>query len=303
MKGINDLYQKITAQIVAQLEDDVLPWHRPWASNPAGGVSRPLRENAVPYRGINILILWAAAIERGYASPFWMTCRQASSIGAQVRRGEKAAHVVLAKTFKKRERDDEGTESEAVIPFRRAYAVFNADQIDELPAKYVPETPAINDGERDAACERWFANLGLDVAHGGDQPCYAILADRIQMPTFASFVSPGAYYATLAHEAVHWTGAATRLDRQADNTDRRARAREELVAELGSAFLCADLGLTSRAREDHAPYIASWLELLTDEPRAIFDAATRAQEAAEYLQALQPAADRSSLASRGVAQQ
>ena len=286
MARINELYEKIASQIVAQMEQGVLPWHRPWSVDPNARVSKPLRENAVPYQGINVLILWGAAIDAGYASPFWMTYRQASSIGAQVRRGERATHIVFAKTAKKKERDDLGQEVEAIIPVRRVYAVFNADQIDGLPEKYVPEVPDVNPEERDAACEAWFERLGIEIRYGGERAYYAPGPDRIQMPPFETFESTASFMSTLAHESIHASGHRDRLDRLRGRLDERARAREELVAELGSAFLCADLGIASSPRADHASYIASWLELLKDEPRAVFDAATQAQQAVEFLHAL-----------------
>ncbi|MDE0367088.1 MAG: zincin-like metallopeptidase domain-containing protein [Gammaproteobacteria bacterium] len=290
MARTNELYEKIAAGIVAQMEDGVLPWHRPWAVNPNARVSKPLRQNAVPYQGINVLILWGAAIDAGHASPFWMTYRQAQSIGAQVRRGERATHIVFAKTAKKRERDEtSGEEVEAVIPVRRVYAVFNADQIDGLPEKYVPEVPDVNPDERDAACQAWIDSLGIEIRYGGERAYYAPGPDRIQMPPFETFESSQTFFSTVLHEATHATGHRNRLDRLRGRLDEKARAREELVAELGSAFLCADLRIASSPRADHASYIASWLELLTDEPRAVFDAATQAQQAVEFLHALHDA--------------
>ena len=141
MANINQLYETITQQIVEQLADGVLPWHRPWSVSP-DAVTRPVRENGVPYQGINILILWAATLQLGYTSPYWMTYRQASSLGAQVRRGERATHVVFAKTFTRSETDPiTGDQVDVHLPVRRAYAVFNVDQIDDLPVRYAPEPP------------------------------------------------------------------------------------------------------------------------------------------------------------------
>ena len=213
MARINELYDRIARQIVAQMAEGTLPWHRPWAVNADARVSKPLRENAVPYRGINVLILWSAAVDAGYASPFWMTYRQARSIGAQVRRGERATHIVFAKTATKRERDAAGQEVEAIIPVRRVYAVFNADQIDGLPGQYVPQVPGINPDERDAACEAWFERLGLEIRYGGERAYYAPGPDHIQMPPFHAFESAQAFFGTLGHEHVHASGAKHRLDR------------------------------------------------------------------------------------------
>ncbi len=289
MARINELYEKIAARIRAQLAEGVLPWHRPWAVNPDARVSKPLRENAVPYQGINVLILWGAAIEAGYASPFWMTYRQARSIGAQVRRGERATHIVFAKTAKKTETDEFGDETEVPLHVRRVYAVFNADQIDGLPERYVPEIPDVNPDARDAACDAWFERLRIDIRYGGERAYYAPGPDRIQMPPFQTFESAQTFFSTLAHESVHSTGHPDRLDREFGAQGTPKYAREELVAELGSAFLCADLGIASAPRADHASYVGSWLELLKDEPRAVFDAATQAQRAVEFLHALHDA--------------
>ena len=213
MARINELYERIANQIVAQMEQGVLPWHRPWSVNPNARVSKPLRENAVPYQGINVLILWGAAIDAGYGSPFWMTYRQACSIGAQVRRGERATHIVFAKTAKKKERDDSGKEVEVILPVRRVYAVFNADQIDGLPEKYAPEVPDVNPEDRDAACEAWFKRLGIEIRYGGERAYYAPGPDRIQMPPFETFESTATFLSTLAHESVHGSGHRDRLDR------------------------------------------------------------------------------------------
>ena len=289
MARINQLYERIAEQIRTQLAEGVLPWHRPWAVDPNARVSKPLRENAVPYQGINVLILWGAALDKGYASPFWMTYRQAQSIGAQVRRGERATHIVFAKTAKKTETDEFGDESQVLLHVRRVYAVFNADQIDGLPEKYVPEIPDVNPDERDAACDAWFERLGIDIRYGGERAYYAPGPDRIQMPPFQTFESAQAFFSTLAHESVHSTGHRDRLGRRFGTRGTPEYAREELVAELGSAFLCADLGITSTPRADHASYVGSWLELLKDEPRAVFDAATQAQQAVEFLHALHDA--------------
>ena len=286
MARINELYERIASQIRTQLAEGTLPWHKPWAVDPDRQVSKPLRENAVPYQGINVLILWGAAIEAGHASPFWMTYRQAQSIGAQVRKGERATHIVFAKTAKRKETDEYGDEAEVLLPIRRVYAVFNADQIDRLPERYVQEVPDVNPDARDAHCEAWFANLGIDVRFGGQRAYYAPGPDRIQMPHFETFESAPAFWSTLAHEHVHSSGHRSRLGRDFGPPGTPAYAREELVAELGSAFLCADLGIASSPRADHASYIASWLQLLEDEPRAVFDAATQAQRAVEFLHGL-----------------
>jgi antirestriction protein ArdC len=289
-----DLYSKITGQIVAELENGVRPWHKPWAAGHlAGPVSRPLRANGKPYSGINVLMLWITAMERGYGAPIWMTYRQAREIGAQVRKGEKGTLVVYASKILRSEQDTKtGEEQEREIPFLKGYTVFNVEQIDGLPAHYTAaHAPRLNPEQRIGEAEAFFAATGADIKHGGGEACYIPSLDIVRMPAFESFTDAGAYYATLAHECVHWTQHPKRLDR--DFGGKRfgdcAYAMEELVAELGAAFLCADLELTPRIRDDHAPYIAGWLKALKDDRRAIFTAASHAQKAADFLHGLQPA--------------
>ena len=290
-----DVYSRITDRIVASLEQGVRPWHRPWnAEHAAGRITRPLRHNGQPYSGINVVMLWMEAVEAGYSAPIWMTFRQAKELGAHVRKGEHGATVVYASTFRKTEEDKEtGEEVERDIPFMKGYRVFNVEQIEGLPAHYYASAvaPVLEPAQRDARAEAFFANTGVAIRHGGNQAYYAIGSDRIQMPPFESFRDAESYYATLAHETTHWTRAKHRLDR--DFGRKRwgdaGYAMEELVAELGAAFLCADLDLTPEVREDHAAYIQSWLEVLKDDKRAVFTAAAHAQRAADFLHSLQPA--------------
>lgn len=289
-----DIYQKITAQVVAELEKGVRPWHKPWAAgHVAGPVSRPLRAVGKPYSGINVLMLWATAMERGYHAPIWMTYRQAAALGAHVRKGEKGTLVVFASTITRTE-STEGGEEEREIPFLKGYSVFNVEQIEGLPAHYTAvHAPHLNEDQRIARAESFFEATGADVRHGGDRAFYAPDPDFVQMPAFESFRDALAYYATLAHECTHWTKHARRLDRDLGRKrfGDAGYAMEELVAELGAAFLCADLGLTPQIEESHAPYIGSWLEVLKSDKRAIFTAAAHAQKAADYLHSLQGCAE------------
>jgi antirestriction protein ArdC len=240
-------------------------------------------------------MLWAAAVEAGYACPTWMTYRQAQGVGAQVRKGERGSLVVYANRIRREDVDEAtGETAEREIPFMRAYTVFNCEQIDGLPARFQAPAAAaaLSAAERIARAEAFFAALGADVRHGGAHAWYAIHSDRVQLPPFETFRDAGSYYATLAHEITHWTRHPSRLDR--DLGRRRmgdeGYAREELVAELGAAFLAADLGLDLEPREDHASYIASWLKVLKQDKRAIFQAAAHAQRAADYLHGRQPRA-------------
>jgi len=290
----HDIYETITAQIIAELEKGVRPWMKPWnAGHVAGPISRPLRGNGKPYSGINVVMLWATAMQRGYSAPIWMTFKQAAELGAHVRKGEKGTLVVYASKFSRTEEDESGREIEREIPFLKGYAVFNVEQIEGLPAHYTAtHAPRLNPEQRIARAEAFFAATGVDIRHGGNNAFYIPSQDFVQMPTFESFRDAGAYYATLAHECCHLTRHEKRLAR--DFGQKRfgdqAYAMEELVAEIGAAFLCADLELVPQIRDDHAPYIAGWLTTLKNDKRAIFTAASHAQRAVDYLHTLQPAA-------------
>ena len=286
-----DIYQKVTDKIVADLEKGELSWLKPWsAGNMDGRIVKPLRHNGMPYNGINVLMLWGAAIEGGYLSPFWMTFKQAKEFGAHVKKGERGSLVVYANSITKTEEQDDSTEEDRTIPFMKGYSVFNVEQIEGLPAHfYAKPEPVIDGAERIQHAEAFFAATGADIRHGGNSAHYSGGSDHVQMPVFESFRSPEAYYATLAHELTHWTKHDSRLARDFGRKrwGDEGYAREELVAELGAAFLCADLALTPEPGEDHAAYIQSWLKVLKNDKRAIFAAAAHAQRAADYLHGLQ----------------
>ena len=295
-----DLYSRVTDKIVADLEQGVRTWLKPWsAGHTQGRITRPLRHNGVPYSGVNVLLLWAEAVDRGFSSPRWMTFKQAHDLGAHVRKGERGSMVVYANRIHKTETDAEGTETERDIPFLKAYTVFNTEQIDGLPAEPPPPAP-LSPLARIERADAFFAATGLALSHGGNQAFYAVQADRVQLPPFEAFRDAESYYATLGHEGIHWTRHPSRLDRDfgRQRFGDEGYAKEELVAELGSAFLCADLGLTPEPREDHAAYLAGWLRVLKDDKRFIFSAAAHAQRAADFLHRLQPHAEATSPAIR-----
>lgn len=283
-----DIYTRITDRIIADLEQGVRPWLKPWnAEHTAGRISRPLRHNGEPYNGINVLMLWSAAEGHGYTAPIWMAFRQAKTLGACVRKGEQGELVVYANTLTRTETDaDSGEDLERSVPYMKGYTLFNVEQIDGLPARYYElATPVLDPVERLRHAEQFFAATGAQVHHGGNRAYYAITEDRIQLPMFEAFRDAESYYATLAHETVHWTRHPLRLDRDfgRQHWGDEGYAREELVAELGSAFLGADLGITPEVRDDHSAYIGSWLKVLRNDKRAIFQAAAYAQRAVEYL--------------------
>lgn len=285
-----DIYEEVTNQIVALLEVGTRPWSPSWAS---GASSLPLRHEGTPYRGINILLLWSAAMMRGYANPYWMTYRQAHELGGQVRKGEKGNLVVHAGTFTPKDDDTDQRQSgdddeESSRSYLKKYVVFNVEQIDGLDmGKYpAPSIEIRNRDERDSELDAAFALYPVPYSEGGTSAFYNSVSDRIQMPAFADFVSGNAFFATLAHEAVHSTGHRDRLNRETLHRygeSREMRAAEELIAEIGAAMLCAQLGMEPTEREDHAAYVASWLTALRNDKRAIFRAATAAQSASEHI--------------------
>lgn len=288
-----DVYSRITDRIIADLEQGVRPWLRPWsADHAAGRITRPLRHNGIPYKGINVVMLWSASVVKGYACPLWLTFKQALELGGNVRRGETGELVVYADRITRTETDTKGEEIERAIPFLKGYTVFNAEQCDGLPAHYyaTAEPPALTPLQRIDAADRFFAATGADIRHGGTRAFYAQGPDYVQMPPFETFRDAESHAATLAHELTHWTKHDKRLARDMGRVKwgDEGYAREELVAELGAAFLCADLGITPEVRPDHAAYVQSWMKVLKGDKRFVFSAASHAQRAADYLHALQP---------------
>ena len=255
----------------------------------------PLRANGTPYRGINVLLLWGEAMDKGYTCNTWMTYKQAEAHGAQVRKGEKGSTVVYADRATTTETNDNGEEVERAFAFMKAYTVFNVEQIDGLPESFyaVPQVPDDSRAlEVIAEAETFFRKTGATFRHGGNRAFYTTGGDFIQLPPLQAFRDAESYTATKAHELIHWTGHTTRMAREfGKRFADKAYAFEELVAELGSAFLCAGLGVTPEPREDHAAYLASWLKVLKEDKRAIFSAAAHAQRAVDFLDGLQGEAE------------
>jgi antirestriction protein ArdC len=258
-----------------------MPWHTSgrFAFSPINVTSHK------PYRGINTVCLWAAAAAKSYGRGEWATYQQWQDKGAQVRKGERSTTVVFwkfANGTAETQEDGEATPATGSrLLFTRGYSVFNAAQVDGYTPKAEADTPML---ERIAQADAFFTSVGATVRHGGNQAFYSPASDHIQMPAFQAFRESVSYYSTLAHEHTHWTATAGRCDRQlgkrfGDN----AYAAEELIAELGAAFACAHLGLSTEPRADHAQYIASWLRVLKADKRAIFTAASKAQQACDWL--------------------
>jgi antirestriction protein ArdC len=280
MKQKRDIHQEVTDAIIAKIENGTGTWKKSWATG-LGGVA--LRANGKPYKGINQLILMFA----GYSNPNWMTYKQASELGGQVRKGEKSTTVVFFKPLKV---EDKKTGEEKTVPLLRAYNVFNAEQVDELPARFYPTTDAKHSEPKIAEAEAYLAATGAEIRHGGDRAFFSPQQDFIQLPNFDQFDDASSYYGTAMHELVHWTGHESRLDRNLKTAHgTKDYAREELVAELGAAFLTTGLNIETEVRDDHAEYLAWWLAILKEDKKAIFKAATAAQKAVSFLDDLQSA--------------
>jgi len=288
MASSRDIHAQVTDRILAQLQQGVRPWVKPWSTGGLGPV-RPTRSTGERYRGINTLILWEAADLAGYTAPTWITFKQALEAGGHVRKGETGTTVVYASTFSRTLEDQAtGDSVEAEIPFLKTYTVFNVEQCDDLPSTLTAKPTPAPEPQRIDAAETFVANTGVSLVPGGDKAFYAPSEDVVAMPARQAFTSAEAFYSTLLHELVHWSGADTRLTRTfGQRFADTAYAREELVAELGAAFLCADLGIEGSPREDHAAYLDHWLGVLKEDKRAIFQAARFASQASDYLHGLQ----------------
>jgi len=278
---------RITQEIIARLETGAKPWIKPWRGVP---VSRPLRACGTPYRGMNVFWLWMVADMCGYASPYWMTYNQAQKLGAQVKKGEKSTIAIFYKSYTKEvEAPDTGETSEESRRVLKAYPVFNADQIDGLPERFHPaaQLEVVEPEGREQELDAFFATIPAVLRHQGDEAYYEPTVDRVTMPPTHLFSGFDHYYATLAHELSHWTGHPSRLDRDLKHRfGTAAYAAEELVAELSSAILGAELGLPVTHLDNHASYIEHWLGLLREDDRAILTAAAKAEEASALLLSL-----------------
>jgi antirestriction protein ArdC len=286
------LYAEVTTRVIAELEEGRLPWDQPWDS---AACPCAMPANAVTgrrYSGMNVLILWAAVIEGRYASQRWLTFKQAQAAGGNVRKGERGTTVCYADRFTPRDEAararDEDREARQ-LAFLKRFTVFNVGQCEGLPERLteLPEVPA--EAEILPQVRALIDASGADFRIGGGEAYYSP-GDYVAVPPQAAFCEPINWYRTALHELGHWTGHLARLDR-----DQRGRfgsadyAREELVAEIASAFACASLSIRPTVR--HADYIASWLKVLRDDDRAIFraaSAASAASKAAEYLLGFAP---------------
>ncbi|MGE0180775.1 MAG: ArdC family protein [Parvularculaceae bacterium] len=293
-----DLYADVTAKIVSELEAGRFPWAQPWmnargaARGEAATIAAGLPRNAATgaaYSGINILLLWGAAIENGFSGQVWLTFKQAKALGGSVMKGERGSMVVYADRFIPKDEqqrvEKEGGDA-AFVPFLKRYTVFNAAQCEGLPEGIAQGAAPLPECETIARAETLIQATGADFRIGGDRAFYVPSEDFIRVPPQPAFFEQVNYYRTAFHELGHWTGHASRLNREFKGRyGSHPYAREELVAELSSAFVCASLSIAPTVR--HADYLGSWLEVLKEDNRAIFNAASLASKAADFILAFE----------------
>ena len=286
------VYQEVTDRIIADLEQGRVPWVQPWGT-PGAKAGLGLPRNACTantYSGINILILWGAVIAERYPTQNWLTFRQAQEMGGSVRKGQRGTTVCYADRFipkAERERAREEGEEPAAVPFLKRYTLFNVAQCEGLPDTAHEGAQPLPEREIVPQAESLIEATGADFRTGGNRAFYAPGEDYIQVPPQPAFFDQINYYRTCFHELGHWTGHASRLARDLSGRFGSGKyAREELVAEMASAFLCAALGIVPTVR--HADYLGSWLDVLREDNRAIFRAASQASKAADFLLAFRP---------------
>jgi antirestriction protein ArdC len=286
-----DIHAEITNKLIKAIEanpgEPVMPWRK--SGNPLWLPVNARTGNR--YNGINIISLWVSAETAGYAHPVWATYRQWQQLDAQVRKGEKASLVIFYKQYDTDPSPDD-PEDDGKRRVARASWVFNCAQVEGYTPPPAPEP--LGPIQRILEADHFFANTRAKIVHGGEEAFYRPSTDTIHMPDENLFTGTDtmtrseSYFAVLAHEHIHLTGHPSRLDRNlTQRFGKLERAAEELVAEIGSAFLCAELGITQDVRPDHAQYLSNWLQLLKNDPKAIFAAAARASEAVNYLKGLQ----------------
>ena len=292
--SIPDLYAGVTQQIITALESGTAPWVCPW-DRTGGGCTLPTNlSSGRPYRGINVLLLNMQAMAHGYALNRWITFQQARALGGHVRRGETGPPIIFFKMLEtegdrcasdpisRGSRAANDASTRRVIPLLRSFTVFNAAQVDGLPAALVALPDPAPGWSPVAVAEDLLAQSGAVIRHGGERAFYRPADDLIQLPMPQAFKAPEDYYATALHELTHWTGHPSRCNRVLSGRQHiEAYAFEELVAEMGAAFLCSHVGIHGALQ--HVSYISSWLEALRNDKRLVFTAASLAQKAADSL--------------------
>jgi len=282
------IYDDVTQSLIKKLEQGVRPWQPRWDTPHM--IMAPKRVNGDLYQGVNVLLLWMASMGKGFICDTWMTYKQAIALGGVIHKGTKGTRIVYSDTMVK-EREDG---SEQRISFLKSYAVFNATEIHNLPEQYRFNYDCEQDKRKRINTPRqemvdFVLNAKTKLCHGGAEAFYRPRTDEVHMPIIDDFHGVEEYYATLLHEMIHWTGHPGRLNRNLKGRfGTQSYAFEELVAELGAAFMCAQLGISPSVRDDHASYLEHWLTVLQQDNRAIFKAATLAQQACNHMMQLQP---------------
>lgn len=289
------LYDEITDRVIAELKAGRVPWVQPWGgTSAAASVAMPTNASTLRrYSGINVLILWGAVIEHGFATQNWLTFRQALSLGGHVRKGERGTTLVYADRFipeDEKQHARETGEEVRTIPFLKRFTVFNVAQCEDLPAELAIVPPAPDPGLIEPQVEALIKAAGIDFRIGGDRAYYVPAHDYVMVPPPQAFFETIDWHRTALHELGHATGHASRLARDLSGSfGSKKYAFEELVAEMTAAFGCASLGIVPTVR--HADYLASWLEVLREDNRAIVHAASQASKAADWLLAFAPGVD------------
>lgn len=288
-KSNRDIYQEVTDRIIDALEaakEDgaKLPWIKGW-KNEKRGASLAMPHNAATgraYSGVNVLLLWITDGE--YSSNGWLTFKQAKDLGGSVRKGEKGTRITFFKPLRIKEPDNAGNETEKNVPLLRSFTVFNVDQCD-LPEDAKIHTGPTVEAFTETAISEVAVTVGADIHMGGNRACFVPPLDQIHMPKQSQFKDADEFESVLAHELTHWTGHKSRLDR--DMSGRfgdAAYAFEELVAELGAAFLCAQFGIEKKSiQEGHAAYIQHWVNKMREDKKAIFGASSLARQSNEWI--------------------
>jgi antirestriction protein ArdC len=279
---MNSIYQSVTDSIIAELEKGAIPWVKPWRADSSSDKNFVSQK---PYRGINRLLLGMASMAKGYNNPAWATYKQWQDVEAQVKHGEKATNIVF---FKPMKGQDKATGEEMSYCVIKGYAVFNAEQTD---ITITPTEKPIDEFNPIPECEDRIIKTGARISHGGDAAFYMPSQDRIQLPNKSAFNSPASYYATAFHELTHWTSDKSRCDRDISKGrfGNPEYAFEELIAELGAAFLCQDYKIAGELR--HAGYIQHWLKACREDSKAIFKASALAQKATDFINSLDATAE------------
>ena len=278
-----DIYQTVTDQIIAAIEEGVQRDGKPlWSGQEGANILPHNAKSGRRYSGTNVLLLWIAAQTKGYTAPGWLTYKQAAELagdsGGGVRKGEKATHICFFDTI---ERTDADTDEICTAGFLRGYSVFNLDQCDGMPASLTAERHGF---QGIAAADQVMRSSGATILEGGAAACYLPVLDTIRLPDRDRFKTAAGFYSVCMHELSHWTGHPSRLFRDfSGRWGSESYGMEELTAEVSAAFLCADLGLVAETLPSHASYVESWLRALKSDKKAIFTSAAAASKAHAYL--------------------